>query len=85
MALGKEFRYAKTFVNKISEYDFDDRKFAMFVVGLPGPVIERVIRLFATIIWSLSNAYHQELYSEHNYDACVKAARMQDAIKHWEF
>lgn len=83
MAMTKEYRFARTLVEKISVHDFNDAEFSMYIGALPGPVIERVIKLFAAIIWGLSNAYDQKLYNDGNVDAMVKARRMQDVLQHY--
>lgn len=85
MALTQEFKFAKVLVNKIHQPDWNDREFACYIVGMNGAVIERVIKMFATIIWGLANAYDQELWNDDNRDAMVKAKQIQDAIQHFRY
>lgn len=80
----KETVAANKFVDSISTIDFDQKVFAQFLVMCKPQIKRRVLDLFMSFVDGLSMVLDENLYSDdEEYDICIQAKRMQDAMIHF--
>lgn len=78
----KEVAEANRFINGISVLDFNPNVWAAFVGMSSVAVQERVLGLFMALVDHLSRKIDMDLWSsDEELELCVKAKRMQDAMR----
>lgn len=76
----KEFTFGQKFVTFVTAYDFDADNFSTFLIGLPAPVIDKVLDVFINLIDAMSAAYINRLVQDNELDVYVKAQRIHDSL-----
>lgn len=81
----KEFTFGKKFADFVNAWDFDADNFAAYLIGLPGPVLMKVLKALFVLIDNMALAYQNDLYAREDMDVFVKAQQMRDAMEHFQF
>lgn len=76
----QEYKAVRAFLKTVGDIDFKPNLFALYLGMSSLTMQHRVIDLFMAFIDHLSRKIDEDLYSPEDYDICIRAKRIQEAM-----
>jgi len=80
MAYSGEEKSVRSFLKMVGDIDFRPNVFAIHVAGSSVALQNRVLDLFMSVVDHYSLMLDENLCSPDDFDLCIRAKRMQDAM-----